>query len=80
MAICVRKKAFTSARPASLPCPPRYPDAVKNIRSLSAVILRSASFGVLAGCGCGAVVVVWQKVVMSVAKSKAAEAGRHHKL
>jgi hypothetical protein len=26
------------------------------------------------------VVVVWQKVVMSVAKSKAAEAGRHHKL
>jgi hypothetical protein len=54
MAICVRKKAFTSARPASLPCPPRYLDAVKNIRSLSAAMLRSAS----------ALLVYWLDVVV----------------
>jgi hypothetical protein len=37
------KKAITSARPTSLPCPPQYLDAAKNITSSSAAMLRSAS-------------------------------------
>lgn len=51
-----RGKAFTSARLASLPCPPRYLDAVENITSLLAAMLRSAS----------ALLVYWRVVVVVV--------------
>lgn len=47
--------AFTSARPASPPRQPRYLDAVKNITSLSAAMLRSSS----------ALLVYWRVVVVA---------------
>ena len=43
LAICVRGKAFTSARPASVPCPPQYLRADEDMTSLLAATLRSAS-------------------------------------
>jgi hypothetical protein len=48
------KKAFISARPTSLPCPPQYLDAVKNITRFLATMLRSAS----------ALLVYWRVVVV----------------